>query len=314
MSKTSLSIKLLEILYSRDVVSISELADRLKTNPRNIPEYKKTLEEAGYYIETVPGRRGGYRLHKMSLFPSVKLTDEEKEALIQSYDYIVARNDFMPGAYHDAMSKLLASNVDVNPKNRDITVIPRFSLAMSSKDLQERYQAISECIAESRVLKINYRSNDNVVRERCVHPYKLYMYNDAWFVLAHCEMADDIRYFKLNRIVSFDKLQRFFRTRYDYTKCEWLDEHGMKKNGDWHDVKLKFTGKYAMVVQDYVYGKDQITECVDENTTVLTLKMQYKDTIPNFVLSFGEFCEVIEPQWLKDEVSAKCNKISGKYS
>ena len=175
MSKTSLSIKLLEILYSRDIVSVAELAERLKTNPRNIPEYKKALEDAGYYIETVPVRRGGYRLHKTSLFPTVKLTDEKKEALVQSHDYIVAGNDFIPMvAYSDAMSKLLASSVGVNIKSRDITVIPRFSLAMSQKELQKRYSAISECLKENRVMKIEYRSNDNIVWERCIHPYKLY--------------------------------------------------------------------------------------------------------------------------------------------
>ena len=64
MSKTSLSIQMLEILYSRGIVGIAELARLLDTNPRNIPEYKKVLEEAGYVIDTVPGRYGGYVLNK----------------------------------------------------------------------------------------------------------------------------------------------------------------------------------------------------------------------------------------------------------
>jgi Mn-dependent DtxR family transcriptional regulator len=42
---------MLEILYSRGVISIAELARLLQTNPRNIPEYKKALEEAGYIID-----------------------------------------------------------------------------------------------------------------------------------------------------------------------------------------------------------------------------------------------------------------------
>ena len=43
MSKTSLSIRMLRILYSRQRIGIAELADILETNPRNIPEYKKEL-------------------------------------------------------------------------------------------------------------------------------------------------------------------------------------------------------------------------------------------------------------------------------
>lgn len=83
----------------------------------------------------------------------------------------------------------------------------------------------------------------------------------------------------------------------------------MTNNGEWYDVKLKFTGKYAMVVQDYIYGKNQVTECVDSNTTILSLQMQYRDTIVGFVLSHGIYCEVLEPEWLKQEVKETAEKI-----
>ena len=61
MSKTALSIQMLEILYSRNIVGIAELAKILDTNPRNIPEYKKVLEAVEsledsneIYIDTTP--------------------------------------------------------------------------------------------------------------------------------------------------------------------------------------------------------------------------------------------------------------------
>ena len=107
MSKTSLSIQMLEILYSRGVVGIAELARLLDTNPRNIPEYKKVLEEAGYVIDTVPGRYGGYVLNKKYTFPSTRLSDTEKEGLMQGFDYLLSRNDFMrKDDYSKAMAKI----------------------------------------------------------------------------------------------------------------------------------------------------------------------------------------------------------------
>ena len=45
MSKTSNSIKMLQILNSGRLYKISELADILDTNPRNIIEYKKEIED-----------------------------------------------------------------------------------------------------------------------------------------------------------------------------------------------------------------------------------------------------------------------------
>lgn len=58
MNRAALCIKMLKILKSRDIVSTAELAELLKTNPRNIREFRKELEAAGYHIEEKRGRYG----------------------------------------------------------------------------------------------------------------------------------------------------------------------------------------------------------------------------------------------------------------
>ncbi len=311
MSKTSQCIELLKILYSRNhVVGTTEIADLLETNPRNIPEYVRELREIGYDIKTIPGRYGGYLLERCSTFPVIKLTEAERDGLMEGYNYLLARNDFMNRAeYCKAMAKIGAAAICRDPQIENMTVLQRFPLAMPQAELEERYKTIGECIKDEVVLSIEYRSNDNIVRRRCIHPYKLYMYNNAWFVLAYCESVEAMRYFKINRIISFSKQNRRFRKLRSFSEGEWLDLYGMRRNGEWYDVKLKFTRKHAMYTQDYLYGKDQKIECVDQNTTIFTLKMQYRDNIIGFVLSHSGYCEVLEPDWLKQEVRAACERI-----
>jgi predicted DNA-binding transcriptional regulator YafY len=41
--------------------------------------------------------------------------------------------------------------------------------------------------------------------------------------------------------------------------------------------------------------------------------MQYRDDIVGFVLSHQEFCEILEPEWLKEEVFEASKKIAKKY-
>ncbi len=60
MGKTSNCLKMLQILSSGRVYKGQELADILETNVRNIAEYRTELEMAGYYIEGIPGKYGGY--------------------------------------------------------------------------------------------------------------------------------------------------------------------------------------------------------------------------------------------------------------
>ena len=309
MGKTANCIKMIKILSDGAIHGISELAQKLETNPRNIIVYRDEIESAGYPVIGSPGRYGGYRIVKQEMFPCPKLTRDEKNALSAGAGYLKARNDFpQKESYESAMEKIFCSeNGGVEPFNP--TVIPRFPLAMNEIEIRKRYDIMQDAIKKQFKIKMHYRSNDNIVRERTIHPYKLYMYNNGWFVLAFCEMAKNFRYFKLNRIVSFTKLDEKFRKSLAYNEKEWLDSFGMTNNGEWYDVKLKFTGKYAMVVQDYIYGKNQVTECVDSNTTILSLQMQYRDTIVGFVLSHGIYCEVLEPEWLKQEVKETAEKI-----
>ena len=313
MSKTSLSIQMLEILYSRNIVGIAELAKILDTNPRNIPEYKKVLEEAGYVIDTVPGRYGGYVLNKKYTFPSTRLSDTEKEGLMQGFDYLLSRNDFMrKDDYSRAMAKISSALMATDTPENTL-IANRFPLAMPQEEIEERYAAMSHCIASKTAMQIKYLSLSNEVSQREFHPYKLFMYNNAWFAIGFDEKSQDFRYFKLNRIQSFEITNKPFRIKLTYNERDFLDEYGMRQNGEWYSIKLKITGKYAMLVKERIYGKNQTVEAVDQNTSILSVDMQNKEDILVFVLGFGANCEVLEPEWLKEKLVETIDQLYEKY-
>ena len=216
-SKTTLCIRMLQILNSGRIYKVSELANLLETNPRNIIEYKRELEDAGYFIVSIPGKFGGYQLDKSSIIPSLKLTEEEKKILQVASDYLNARGDFLDSSiYQKAMSKIFSS-MNTLPLVDETFIIPGFTLVMSNEELHSRYTAIETCISNKKKISIDFLSTDNVVRTRVIHPYKLFMFNNAWFVIGYCELANDIRYFKLNRIESFTELNQKFRVLLSYT-------------------------------------------------------------------------------------------------
>ena len=178
MSKTTQCIELLKILYSRSrIVSVNELSDVLETNPRNIPEYVSELRDCGYDIKTIHGRYGGYLLERHSTFPALKLSDSEREGLMAGYEYLLARNDFMEKSdYGKAMGKITSAILSCDTMTDDTLIANRFPLAMPQAELEGRYLAIQQCIANKTVLDIEYLSLDNEASKRSIHPYKLYMY------------------------------------------------------------------------------------------------------------------------------------------
>ena len=229
-SKTAKCIKMLQILNRSGVVKIKDLAAMLETNERNIPEYKETLTNAGYPIACTRGPTGGYYLPRKVMFPSLHLTDEEKKALFEGYNYLLARNDFMYNKQFSAAMEKIASSIMQTETPQNTFVANRFPLAMAQDELEKRYFTISQCIATTTIIEIEYLSLKNEVSKRCLHPYKLYMYNNAWFVLGFDESKGDIRYFKINRIDKYVVQNRKFRVLLTYNESDYLDEYGMKQN------------------------------------------------------------------------------------
>ena len=328
-SKTTLCIEMLQILNSGKVYKISELANLLETNPRNIIEYKKELEDATYVIINKPGKYGGYKLAETCTIPSLKLTEDEKRILQVATDFIKSHGDFLDAQlYQKAMSKVFSSITRL-PIMEEIPVIPGVTFTMSNEDINKRFNVIRECIDKKQKLSIDYLSIDNEVRTRVIHPYKLFIFHNAWFVIGYCELRKTYRYFKLTRIENFSIIPKKFSVSILYNEHDYFDEKGFKVGRDWSKdwddetaenvtddwvhIKLEFSGPPAMYVKEYKFGENQVVTPIDKNTTILECDMHYRYSTIKFVLGFGVDCKVLEPQWLKEEVASIAKQMSKLY-
>ena len=86
MNRTNLCIRMLQLLKARGKMNTTQLATELEVNPRNIREFKKELVLAGYNVEEVKGRYGGYILNDEYDLPVTIFSDEQKDALVQYYN------------------------------------------------------------------------------------------------------------------------------------------------------------------------------------------------------------------------------------
>lgn len=324
MGKAAMCIRMLQVLNTGRVYKISELADILETNPRNIIEYKKELDviasENGYdfYIETIPGRYGGYRLNKNAILPSLRLLNEEKDALMEATNYLSSRNDFMKKSeLQSAVGKIISSIVinDIK-KEENLLIINRYPLAMSQEDIQYRFDILQAAIKAKKTVKFTYLTQKNETKERVFDPYELFMYNNAWFVIGwlHSEHHADIFWYKLNRIQKIETTGQKFAVWTYYNKNAYIDEYGFKNNGEWYHVEFIAYDNYASLVKERIYGKNQVVEPIDENSTKVSVDMQNQESIRVFVLGFGEHITVLEPQWLKDDLISQAKKIIDKYA
>lgn len=309
MNKTAACFKILQLLNCKEVMTKAELADILEINPRNITEYIKELQVAGYDITPIKGRSGGYYFNKTNTLPSLKLTKDEFSVIREGLSYLESEGGFMQyNKFSSVIGKMLASSSFPNVSSQILTVIERYPLAMPKEDILERYNAIDEALNKLVKCKIEYLSSHNEIRNHLLHPYKVFVYNGSWFVLGWNETVHDFGYFKLNRIQKVTLTKETFTILKTYDESFYLDEFGMKQNGKYYRIKLELKNLYT-VICERIYGKNQQITKIDDKTTILECDMQNKRQILTFVLSFGSKAKVLEPEWLKEEISKEAAGI-----
>lgn len=314
MSRTSNCIRMLQMLNSGRTIKISEFADEFETNARNIIEYRKELEDAGYTIETIPGKFGGYKLDKSVIFPSLKLTNDEKKSLIEAYEYVKEKKDYMYKKDFEVAFQKIISNNSYPEINNDLLVVDKYQLTMSEAEVLERYKFIEKAINEKKEIEIEYNSLKNGKKRHILHPYKLFIYNNSWFVLALNPEVYDVWNFKINRIDSFKFTNKKFNIWKNFDEKEYIDKFGFRNNGEFYHIELIANNKRAMLMQEREYGKNQVVEKIDDMHVKVSLDMQNKELILSYILQCGSDVEVIEPQWLKEELITKIKSIINIYN
>ncbi|MDE6660355.1 MAG: WYL domain-containing protein [Anaeroplasmataceae bacterium] len=310
MNKTMLCIEILQLLSAKNIMSKNEIAEVLEINPRNVIEYIKTLQNCGYDIESVRGVYGGYHLNKDSLLPAVKLNQKEVDLLKSSVAFLERQSDYLEyKEYLKTISKVLSTNIE--SFNTDIKIIDRYPLTMPKEELLKRYTAFTEAISSRKKCEINYLSSKNKESTHIIHPYQVFVFNGSWLVLAWNETVNEFGYFKLNRIQNLKLLSTRFTILRTYQSSDYIDQYGMKQNGEYFDIKLELTDLYT-VISERIYGKNQKITKIDEHTTLLECSMQNKNIIQSFVLGFGSKAKVLEPEWLKEQIQAEAKRILGE--
>ncbi len=310
MGKTARCIKIVQILSTREIVNTKELALVLETNPRNIKEYIKELEECGYIIYSITGKNGGYKLDKSETIPSLKLTLSEKMVLQEGTQFLRDSNYLNQNAFDEAIGKIFSSIslTEITPTS----ILERYPLKMPKNELQKRYVILKDAIDNQLICKILYNNSKDEQKSHIIEPYKLYAYNGNWFVLAYNESINEFGYFKLNRIEKIESTRNHFTRMKSYDEKDYLDEFGMIQNGEYYNIKVELTDLYQ-VISERIYGKNQKIEKIDDHKSILECSMQNKEMIKSFILSFGKKAKVISPDWLIEEINDEIKIMNENY-
>ena len=310
-------IRMLQILNTGRIYKVSELAEMLETNPRNIIEYKKELDEisveCGFYIQNIPGRYGGYKLNGNAVIPPTKLTGSEKSTLVEAFNFLMSTDGFVDKtSLVNTYSKIM-SNLLIEDKNLELIAVNKVDAYRELPKIKKWYETIDKCIKEKKAILMDYSFLKEPRHTVKVHPYQLFVYDNEWRFFAWSMDTNDVFYYKLSRIENIEETNERFKVWKYFRPENYLKDGVFTQNGELFPVTLIASGIRAKIFKEKEYGKNQVCEDLPDGRTKVTLEMQKNYSTYNFILGCGDLVEVVEPEWLKDKIVEIAKAILEKY-
>ena len=210
----------------RGTVSGEVLARETNVSLRTIRRDIASLQAMGAHIDGAPGI--GYILRPGFLMPPMSFTEEEIQALVAGAQWVSRQTD---EALALAAQNALAKIGGVIPAEMrrtlddDALYVGRQREDLSGLDLGQVRQAMRE----QRKMHIVYTDQAGAASERTIWPIMLGFVESRRFIAGWCELREDFRLFRADRIHKADVLDdRYSRNRRQLVK-EWRSQ---RQSGD----------------------------------------------------------------------------------
>ncbi len=284
-------------LLEKGQTTAPELAERFEVSVRTIYRDIDSLSAAGIPIYAEAGRNGGIRLMTGFVLDQAVLSKEEKQEILSALQSINITQNMGESQTLQKLSALFAL-----PSDNWLEV--DFSRWGDQKFDNDKFELLKRAVIQCRGVKIHYAGTDGTERERIVQPHKLVYKSKAWYLKAFCTQKQEMRTFKLNRILDYEMLEEGFVRRCIPTEA---DDAAI----DCPLITLRFPKEMAYRVYDE-FDKTQITK--EENGDLIaSAAMPEGAWLTGFLLSFGTQVEILSPVHLREEIMRQAEMIVEKY-
>ncbi len=208
MRRADRLFQIIQILRRNKIVTAARLAEELEVSERTIYRDISDLLGSGVQIQGEAGI--GYTLSTLYNFPPLMFSEEEVEALVLGARIVKKWADpKLANAAEDILVKVesvLPEGLKAKIKN-----LPLFSLNFEySKTEMEHLRILRRATSRSIKVCILYKRGDGQTSERVIRPLCLAFTPPIWLLSAWCELRQDFRNFRLDRIEKLDVLEEHF--------------------------------------------------------------------------------------------------------
>lgn len=293
--------RLFEIVYillDKKTVTAKALAQRFEVSSRTIYRDIETLSSAGIPVYMSKGKGGGISLLPDFVLNKTVITDEEKEDILSSLKAVNAVNLSKTDTALKKLSSLFGESstdwIEVN-----------FSSWANEQNETETFNTIKAAILGKKVISFSYASAKGQQTAREVEPLKLCFKSSAWYLYGYCKSRCDFRFFKLRRMRELCVSEQHFQRQ--SPNLIFSEENVFQE--EYVKLKLKLSSQVAYKVYDEFDSYEQ----QEDGSFIAEINYPKGKWIPYYIATFGSYCEVLEPEEVRNDVIAELQNTLKHY-
>lgn len=293
--------RLFEIIYillEHQCITAKELANRFEVSVRTIYRDIDILSAAGIPIYMTRGKGGGISLLSNFILNKTVLTESEKTEILSALHAVQAVDSTQSQAVIQRLSNLFGAS------QTDWLEID-FSSWGDDKEESNTFQTLKTAILNKRVVRFLYHNANGKQSNRMAEPLKLCFKGQSWYLYAFCLHKCDYRFFKLRRIKDLNISEQ----EVQHCSPERVFTEKDRVNLNTVTLTLKLSGEVAY----RVYDEFDYVQILDDGSFMVTCTLPWGNWLYYYIATFGEHCEVIEPQEIRSQMKDKLQKMLKFY-
>lgn len=225
MSRAQRLLDLIQVLRRhRHPVSGAALAEATGVSLRTVYRDIETLKAEGAHIDGEAGV--GYVLRPGFMLPPLMFSEEEIEAIVLGSRWVHQRADkSLAAAAANVLAKIgavLPQDLRETLDDSGLLVGPAEMVSAGDAELPK----IRQAIRRERKLTIFYNDKDGAATKRTVWPFALAFFEKVRVVVTWCELRQDYRHFRTDRIATLTVNDKRYPRRRQALLKEWRERDG----------------------------------------------------------------------------------------
>lgn len=204
----------------RMALTAARIAEHLEVSTRTVYRDIQDLMLSGVPIVGEAGT--GYMLDRRYHLPPIMFDDEEIECLVLGMAMVGSWTDTnTAGVARRTLAKLRGTMGETQRETLESVAL--FSLPSANKPPWTiDFSEIRRCIRERFAVRITYGDEAGAQTERVVRPLALAFFGPVWVMTGWCELREDFRNFRLDRIGALTAVDAQFRDEPGKTLRDYL--------------------------------------------------------------------------------------------